>query len=286
MGNIAFLGLGNMGARMCQHLLEAGHQVVVWNRTAARAKPLLSLGATMAQTPKLAVANADVVFSMLRDDAASGEVWLDEQRGALTGLKAEALAVECTTISVGHFGKLVKRFAAQGRDIIGAPVAGSLPQAEQKKLIFLVGANQAQLMRVQPLLNVMGAVVHHVGEGSSGVVLKLMVNSLLGVQVSLLAELLGFCEKFDVNPIKATEILAQLPVVSPALALAAQGMLAKNFAPNFPIDLVAKDFKLLLADAGQVVKLPVTKSTSAVFTACCEKGGGGDNITGVYKCYM
>ena len=286
MSNIAFLGLGNMGVRMCQHLLDAGHQVVVWNRTAVRAKPLLSLGATMALTPKLAVANADVVFSMLRDDAASSEVWLHKQQGALMALKAEALAVECSTVSVGHFDKLVNRFEAHGRDIICAPVAGSLPQAEQKKLIFLVGAGQAQLMRIQPLLNIMGAVVHHVGEGRSGVVLKLMVNSLLGVQVSLLAELLGFCDKFDVNPIKAMDILAQLPVVSPALASAAQGMLAKNFAPNFPIDLVAKDFKLLLADAGQAIKLPVTKSTSAVFAACCEKGGGGENITGVYKCYM
>ncbi len=287
MSNVAFLGLGEMGARMCKHLLDAGHSVSVWNRTAAKAESLIQSGAAFAQTPRLAVAQADIVFSMLRDDNASRDVWLDEHRGALAGLKAQALAVECSTVSVHHFTTLASAFEAEGRQIICAPVAGSLPQAEQKKLIFLVGATEAQLEVARPLLNAMGGAIHHVGVGSSGVVLKLMVNALLGVQVSLLAELLGFCEKFDLNPVTATAILTKIPVVSPALAQAAQGMLAKNFTPNFPLDLVAKDFNLLLADAEKIKsEMPVTKGTRDVFESCAEEGFGGDNITGVYKLYL
>lgn len=286
MGNVAFLGLGEMGARMCKHLLDAGHSVSVWNRTAAKAESLIRLGAVLAQTPRLAAAQADVVFSMVHDDNASKDVWLGED-GALAGMKAQALAVECSTVSAHHFSALMDAFGAEERQVICAPVAGSLPQAEQQKLIFLVGATEAQLERVRPLLNAMGGAVHHVGMGNSGVVLKLMVNALLGVQVSLLAELLGFCEKLGTDPVIATGVLTQIPVVSPALAQAAQGMMTKNFAPNFPIDLVAKDFNLLLADADKVKsEIPVTKTTRAVFKSCVGKGFAADNITGVYQLYL
>ena len=287
MSNVAFLGLGQMGARMCKHLLDAGHCVSVWNRSAAKAESLIQSGAILAHSPRLAVAQADVVFSMVRDDNASTNVWLDESLGALAGMKADALAVECSTVSVHHFSALSRAFEAEGRQIIGAPVAGSLPQAEQQKLIFLVGATAAQLDIARPLFLAMGGAIHHVGLGGSGVVLKLMVNTLLGVQVSLLAELLGFCEKLDLSPVAAIDILSQIPVVSPALAQAAQGMLAKSFAPNFPIDLVKKDFNLLLADAEKVnADMPIAKNTRAVFDACSDRGFAGDNITGVYKLYL
>ncbi len=127
MSKIAFLGLGAMGSRMAAHLLAAGHAVTVWNRNAAKMTLLRDAGAMAAHSPRAAVAEAEFVFSMVRDDGASRFVWLDAAEGALGDMSADAVAVECSTLSVGWVRELSGLFAAKGCAFLDAPVAGSRP---------------------------------------------------------------------------------------------------------------------------------------------------------------
>jgi len=286
MAKLAFLGLGAMGARMAAKLLAAGHEVTVWNRTADRSEALADAGAAVAPTPRAAATGADVVFAMVRDDAASRQVWLDAETGALAGLEQGAVGVDCSTLSVDHVRALAGAFAQAGRDFLDAPLAGSRPQAEAGQLIFLVGGAGPVLARVRPFLNAMAAQVHHAGDNGAGAAVKLMVNALFGVQLATMAELIGLARKAGFDAAAAVEIVAATPVCSPAAKAAAGAMLAGAFAPAFPIDLVAKDFGLVAGTAAGVgAAVPVSAAAQAVYEAGVAGGIGDDNITGIVQLY-
>lgn len=266
---IGFLGQGAMGSRMAARLVAAGHDVTVWNRT-----PVPGGAATIGA----AVAGADVVMSRLRDDAASAEVWGE----ALPVMEAGALGIESSTIGVAAARMLHEAAAANGIAFLDAPIAGSRPQAEAGQLIFMVGGDMAVLERVEPVLMAMGGAVHHAGGPGAGSAVKLMVNSLFAAQVALIAELLGMAAGAGIDVARAVEILGATPVASPAAKGAAGAMLARNFAPAFPIDLVAKDLGLAL---GSGPDLPVTRAVEQVFRAGIAEGLARDNITGIVQRY-
>ncbi len=282
--NIAFLGLGAMGSRMARHLINSDHTVTLWNRSTAATLEFLDSSATVAASPEQAVAEADVVFCMVRDDTASRDVWLSRYGGALAAMKTTAIGVECSTLSVPYVRELGEAFAAQGKAFLEAPLAGSRPQAEQQQLIFLAGGEPTTLATVQPLLLTMGANVHHAGSIGSGATVKLMVNALLGTQLALMGELIGFAAQADVDPEVAVKIVSATPVCSPALKVSAAAMLNGQFAPAFPIDLVAKDFSLLM-QSQNTQPLPLSQSTQTIYQAAVKEGFGQDNITGIVQRY-
>ena len=286
MTNIAFLGLGAMGSRMAHRLLDAGFALSVWNRSQSATEALRTSGARIAETPRDAVEGADIVISMVRDDAASEAVWLTPETGAVAGLASGAIAIEASTVTPTWVRILAGKVAGKGAALLDAPVAGSRPQAEAGQLIFMVGGEPSVLETVRPALDAMGGAVHHAGGSGAGATAKLMVNALFGTQLALLAELLGFCERAGISPDTAIDILGSTPVCSPAAKLAAQSMLAGQWAPAFPIDLVAKDFRLIataVRDAdGQA---PICDRVQTVFEKAVEEGFGADNITGVIQLY-
>lgn len=283
MTTIAFLGLGAMGSRMASRLLDAGHDVTVWNRDPARAEVLAARGATMAATPRAAAQGAEVVFAMVRDDAASRAVWLDPQTGALDAMAPGAVAVECSTLTVAHVQALAA--AAHGRRLgfVDAPVAGSRPQAEAGQLIFLTGADPEMVEAVRPLLATMGAAVLEAGPAGAGSALKLAVNALLGIQVAALGELMAMLQACGIEAARAADLLGQTPVTSPAAKGAMASMVAGAWAANFPVELVAKDFANLSATAGR--PLPVSDAAAGVYASALAQGLGGEQLTAVRKLY-
>ncbi len=284
MTQIAVLGLGAMGRRMAARLVDAGFDVTVWNRTAARAEALAGSGAKVAGSPRDAVAGADVVLTMVRDDAASRAVWLDA--GVVQALKPDAVALECSTLSVPFVRELARTFAEAGRAFLDAPLAGSRPQAEDGKLNFFAGGNPDTVDRVRPILKPLAAAVHHAGGHGAGAAVKLMVNALFGAQLGLMAELIGFADKVGVDPVSAIEIVGATPVCSPAAGLAAKAMLAGAWAPAFPIELVAKDFALLQRSAADAsASVPLSECAGMVYTGGVDRGFGDDNITGIVQLY-
>jgi 3-hydroxyisobutyrate dehydrogenase len=287
MQRIAFLGLGAMGSRMAAHLIKAGHAVTVWNRGTKKAEPLVALGAKIAGTPNAAAANANIVISMLRDDDASRQVWTSADTGAMPAMRKGALAIECSTLTVEHIKSLANQAQSYGISFIDAPVAGSRPQADAAQLIFFAGGSVQDVAKAEPILKHMGGAVHHAGAAGSGAATKLMVNALFGIQLAALAELIGFAKKSGFDVAKLVEIIGATPVCSPAAKLAAGTMLAGNFAPMFPIDLVAKDFSYVERVAAAVsAEVPVSKATATAFVGAVASGLAAENITAIAKLYQ
>jgi 3-hydroxyisobutyrate dehydrogenase len=287
MKTIAFLGLGAMGSRMVANLLKAGYDVTVWNRSPERVSAMAALGAKVAATPRDAVRAADAVVSMVRDDDASRDVWLDEGNGALTAMQSNALALECSTLTVQWVKTLAQAAQAQGIRFLDAPVAGSRPQAEAAQLIFIVGGTTDDLSAANDLLRAMGSAVHHVGESGAGAAVKLLVNSLFAAQVAVMGELLGVAGKLGVDPQRALDVMAATPTLSPAARGAGLGVIARNFSPMFPVELVQKDIGYALREAHAVgAKLPMIDAVSEVLGAAADAGYAEQNLTALARLYL
>jgi 3-hydroxyisobutyrate dehydrogenase-like beta-hydroxyacid dehydrogenase len=283
---IAFLGLGAMGARMARRLIDAGHDVVVWNRTAERAAPLAEAGARVAGSPREAAADRDIVISVVRDDGASEAVWLDPDRGALEGMRPGAVAVESSTLTPGWTRTLAEKMSARQIQFVDAPVAGSRPQAEAGALIYLVGGEESTLESVREVLLVMGGAVHHCGPTGAGATIKLAVNALFGIQVAALSELLGMTRKSGIDDARALEVLGATPVTSPAAKGVGGLMVARKFAPMFPIDLVEKDFGYVEAAAAEAgAEVPTAHAVRGIYERAKEAGLAGENISAVVKLF-
>jgi 3-hydroxyisobutyrate dehydrogenase len=285
MAAVAVLGIGAMGSRIASGLLGAGHQVTIWNRTPRIYEALAARGVAAAATPAQAVQRAEFVIACVRDDQASRSVWLDSLHGALQAMPSEAIAIECSTLTVAWIRELSALASAANKRLIDAPFAGSRPQADNRQLIFFAAGNNDALGAATPILRALGQ-VHTVGQTGCGAALKLSVNALFATQIAQFAELLAVLENSGVERDLAVEVIGQTPVVSPALRAAAAAMLSGNFAPMFPIELVAKDLNCALASAKATgCATPITAVASSVFGNALGAGFATDNITGVVQLY-
>lgn len=285
MTAIAILGLGAMGVRMAGRLLAAGHQVTVWNRTPDRAEHLVEGGARLAASPAEAAAISECCIAMVRDEEASCAVWLGEG-GALAALPEEALAVECSTVGPAWARTLSARAASRSIGFLDAPVVGSRPQAEAGELIFLAGGDAAAVEKFRPRAAEMGKALRHCGESGAGAAAKLIVNGLFAVQLAAMAEMIGLADGIGVDADRVLPILSDTAVFSPAMRGAGAAMLAGDWKPLFPIDLVAKDLRLV-ADAGREgsAATPLTALAMQLYAEARDAGLGGDNINGIVQRY-
>jgi 3-hydroxyisobutyrate dehydrogenase len=286
MAKVTVLGMGAMGSRIAMSLLEAKHDVTVWNRDVEKTRPLKDRGAKVGATPRTAVASAEVAISMVRDDKVSETIWLDESDGALVGLPENAVAIESSTVSVAWAKELAAAFKASGKAFLEAPVSGSRPHADAHQLIYFVGGRADVLARVRSILLNIGAVVNHVGEAGSAAVVKLSINSLMCTQIALLGELIGVLEASGVDVTQALDALMATPAASAVAKGAAAAMRAGDHSPLFPIELVEKDlgyFTAYARDRGSDV--PISSATDAVFSKAVANGLGASNMTAVCELY-
>lgn len=286
MSNIAFLGMGAMGTRIATHLLANKHALHVWNRTPERCQPLVKQGATAYASPKKAAQAADVVIGMVANDEASRQVWLDEITGAIYGLKKGAVAIEYSTLTPSWSHELAAKMATLNHPFLAAPVVGSRPQAEAGQLIQLVGGDAATLVTVQPILESHSDVIHHVGDATASMALKLAINALFGIQVAALGEILGMLGKTGMPAETVIDWLNQMPTTSPALKGIGALMAAQNYAPLFPIDLVEKDFRYAqeLAQA-MGANVPAIEAVQKIYQQAQQSGYGANNIAGIAQLY-
>lgn len=283
---IAVLGLGAMGSRMALRWLNAGHEVIVWNRTPDKTEALRAENAEVAATPKEAAHKADVVVAMLRDNDASQQVWLDERVGAIHGLNGGVIAIESSTLFPEWIIELSGRISETGASFVEAPVLGTRPQAEAGQLIYLAGGDPSVLEKIRPLLAATSRAIHHMGAVGSAAAMKLAVNAQYGVQVAIWAEMLALLERLEIAPETAVEILNTLPTTSPAMQMAGKLMAAKKYDPMFPIELVEKDLSYGLKLAKSVkLKVPVLDVVRSVYAQAKAHGYGDDNIVGVAQLF-
>jgi 3-hydroxyisobutyrate dehydrogenase len=236
MSRVAFLGLGRMGSLMARRLVDAGHDVTVWNRTAARADPLVTAGARAAATPHEAVTGASVVITMLADPPAVESVLAD----AAPALGPSATVVEMSTIGPDAVITLAGRLP--GVDLADAPVKGSLPAAESGDLVILFGGSAETLSRVREVLDVLGT-IEHVGPLGAGAATKLIVNVALIATYALIGEALALGDRMGLAT--ATTLDALSGTVVGSMIPRVQAAIDQPEGPaGFAYGLAAKDLRL------------------------------------------
>jgi 3-hydroxyisobutyrate dehydrogenase len=215
MARIAFLGLGRMGLGMATRLREAGHDLVVWNRTPGRAERLLDGGARSAPTPAEAAADADAVVAMLSDDVASRSVWTGADGVLAGGPRPGTLAVECSTLSHDWVLELADAARGAGLRYLDAPVTGLPEAAAAGRLTLLVGAAAADLAAARPVLAPLADQIIHFGPVGAGTAYKLIVNLMGAVQIAGAAEGLALAERAGLDLDQVASALAGGQAASP-----------------------------------------------------------------------
>lgn len=282
MSSLAVLGLGTMGAGIANNLIKAGHTVTVWNRTPARAAPLAEQGARVAASPARAAEGAEVVFSVVGDDAASRAVWLG-QSGALSVMRPGAVAVECSTLSVEWVRALHQAAAERGLRFADAPLGGSKPAAEAGTLTLFIGAEPELLDAIQPVLEAFANNLIHFGPPGSGATYKLVNNFLGSVHLSALAEALALAEKAGLDPKTVAAAVASGAASSPIVKSKLERMLKRDYAaPDFATQWMQKDVRYALRAAeGLGLQLKLGEASLARFTQALEAGWGDQDFAAV-----
>jgi len=254
---IGVLGLGKMGLGIASNLVKAGHEVVVWNRAAAKAEPLVARGATLAATPRQAAAASDAVISMLADDAALQSVAYGED-GLIAGLAVKALHISMSTIAVATADRITQDHAAHGQRFISAPVLGRPEAAAAAKLFILAAGAEADLQTAAPIFSAVGQRVFELGTnpGAANLV-KLCCNFMLLAAVEAMGEAMTLAEKGGVQRAQLLEVLTGSLFDAPPYknygAMLAEG----KFRPaGFAAPLGLKDMRLA-AQAADTLRVPM-----------------------------
>lgn len=282
MTKIAFLGLGVMGAAMARRLIAGGFDLTVYNRSPERSAPFAAI-AKIAATPAEAAAGADIVISMLSDDDASRAAWLGE-RGALASVRAGAICIESSTVSLDWITAWSEAAADKGALCLDAPVTGSKTHAEAGELTFIVGGDAETLGQVQPVLNAMSKGTTHLGPIGSGAMFKLINNFVCGVQLAALGEAVTMIERSGLDRNRSIKALAAGSTGSPLVKLVAERIAAEDYTTNFQVRLMAKDLNYANQAADRLsLELATGATARAMFSAAVDAGYGDEDIAAIYK---
>ena len=250
---ISFIGLGSMGLPMARNLLQAGHKLTVYNRTSARADALASLGPTVADSPVAAARGANVLFTMLADDAALENVMLGDQ-GALGALPRGAIHVSLSTISPALARWLDERHRVAGQTYVAAPVFGRPEAAAAKQLWIVAAGPAAAIERCRPLFLALGQGVILAGEAPPRAnVIKLAGNFLLAAAIEAMGEAFAFARKNDVPPTDLLDVVNGHLFRSPIYENYGKLIAEERYEPaGFKLTYGLKDIRLVLGAADAV----------------------------------
>jgi 3-hydroxyisobutyrate dehydrogenase-like beta-hydroxyacid dehydrogenase len=256
---IAFLGLGNMGAAIARHLIRAGHDVTVWNRTLSKAEPLRSEGAKVGQSPAEAVTDAEVAITMLADDAAV-EAAVFSANGVLAALPKGATHISMSTISVALSRRLEEEHRRHGHHYVAAPVFGRPDAAAAGKLFVAAAGEKTAVERCLSLLEALGQRVFVLGEKPEMAnVVKLSGNFLIASVIESLGEAIALTRKYGIDPHQYVDFLTNSLFAAPVYKTYG-GLIAdqKHETAGFGLRLGLKDIRLALTAAESVdAPLPV-----------------------------
>lgn len=285
---IAFLGLGKMGSPIARRLLAAGHKLTLWNRTRERADSLEALapaGAAVAATPAEAAQSADVVMTMLFDDAAN-EVVLFGPQGVLDALNPGALHISLSTISVALSERLTREHANRNQSFVAAPVFGRPNIAEEGRLWIVAAGEEDAVAKARPLLAAISRGISVIGpEPRQAHALKLGGNFLISAMIHSLGEAFVYAETQGIDPEAFLGTVNSALFQSPFYAAYGNVMLHPPSQPGATIELGAKDLSLLRSAAAErKTTLSLAENLAEVFSQAQQAGlGGEDWALGQYR---
>lgn len=283
--SIAFIGLGTMGAPMASNLLKKGFPVSVWNRTPSKSEELAADGARAAQSPADAVAEADVVITMLSNDDVVRELYRGEG-GILASVRPGTALMDNSTISPALARELADAAVEAGCGFLDCPVTGSKPAAVSGTLVFMVGGEAELLERVRPVLEAMGQKIVHLGPSGSGSVAKLGHNTIVGINNLALSEGLSIAVSGGLDPAKFLDIVKAGAAGSKAAELKSPKLLERDYSVQFSLALMLKDLKLASAlSDGLSVPTPMLEAAKSLFQAANAAGYGDEDLIAVSRVY-
>jgi 3-hydroxyisobutyrate dehydrogenase len=276
---VGVAGVGRMGAAIAAHLMEAGHEVTVWNRSAGRTKPLADAGAEVAATPAGLAGAVEAVVTILTNGEAQTDVY-QGPAGLLAGDVKGRLFIDMSTVQPHEAAALAEAVRARGGLFVECPVGGTVGPARQGKLLGVAGAAMEDFERAKPLLAEMCRRVELVGPVGAGASMKLALNLPLLVYYQALAEAYVLCRHLELDNKWLMELLSEtsggpnvLKTRGPAIAAALDGN--DPGVANFDVDLIRKDLSTMLAEAkARGATLPVAGAALSVYDAASEEGWG------------
>lgn len=283
MANLGFIGLGSMGSRIAKRLLDTGHQVSGYNRTRAKAEPLLQSGMQWRDTPREVAQAADIIFSMIMDSAALSSV-TDGPDGILAGLSAGKVYIDMSTVSTRLIRDLAGRVAATGAQMLEAPVSGSIPAAESGTLILYIGGSADALEKARPVLESISQKIIHVGENGQAIATKIAINLNLPTQLISLFEGVLLAERSGVPRAAALDALLNSVAASTAMKYRAPFMLKMPDQVWFSAAMMQKDLRLALELGEELgVELRTVELAQEMLTKAVEMGWGDEDFAVLFR---
>jgi 3-hydroxyisobutyrate dehydrogenase-like beta-hydroxyacid dehydrogenase len=280
---IGFIGLGIMGSRMAANLQKHGYDLVVFNRTRAKAQSLLGPCGTFSDSPAKVAEQVDVLFTMLAHPDAVEQAALG-RNGFLDHLKANALWVDCSSVNPSFSKKMAAAAAARQIRFVDAPVTGSAPVAAEAKLIFWVGGDAGDVEAIRPLLLCMGSKIVHAGGHGMGTSMKMVINLLLGTGMAAFAEAMALGQGLGLSQKMLFDSLLSTPPVAPFLALKREKIESGKYDAEFPLRWMQKDMHLAAVSAYETgVAMPLTNITKEIYRLAMRGGHDAEDFSAIYE---
>ncbi len=284
---VGFVGLGSMGSKVVERLLDAGHEVRGWNRTPGKAKALVDRGMVAVETPREAASGSRFVLSMVTDTKAVEQV-ADGPDGIIAGLEGDAVWADMSTIAPAASVAVAERVADAGAAMLDTPVSGSVATLEAGELAIMAGGEAAAFEAIEPTLLTIGPKVRRVGDNGKALQMKVAINLALVVQVVGFCEGVALAERGGVDRETAVEAMLSSVVSSPVLNYRGPFILDGKM-PEVAwadVDLQQKDL-LLALDLGRTlgVALPTAAVCNELLNACRGMGIGDRDFVTVYEVY-
>jgi 3-hydroxyisobutyrate dehydrogenase-like beta-hydroxyacid dehydrogenase len=262
---IGFIGLGNMGSRIAQRLLDHGYRLSAYDRDTAKAEAVAAHGGVVA-TNIHDLATADVLLSCLTNDEAVLSVYTGTE-GVFAVARPGTVVLEMSTISPECSRELHRLGARVGVDVLDVAISGSTPAAEEGILTLLAGGNRELFRAAKPIFQLIAKQYFLLGGPGSGTAMKLVVNTLLGVGMQAIAEAVCLGEKSGIDRDQLLAVLSKTAVVAPAHVGKLARTAVNDYSPQFPLRLMNKDFQLILKAAEQEhVSMPATEAAFRVIS--------------------
>ena len=284
--NIAFIGLGNMGAPMAENLLKAGYTLSVYDLSVEATARLQQAGAHVAESPKDAAQNAQVIISMLPAGKHVHSVYLGEgsSNSLLADLPKGTLVIDSSTIAAADARKVAEVASKLGIDFLDAPVSGGTGGAIAGTLTFIVGGDDAAFAKAEPILAVMGKNIFHAGEHGAGQVAKICNNMLLGILMAGTAEAINLGVKNGLDPKVLSDIMLQssgrnwtLEVYNPYPQVMENVPSSNGYQGGFMSKLMQKDLNLAMQTAQDTqVETPMGAKATELYAAHTIENGDRD----------
>jgi 3-hydroxyisobutyrate dehydrogenase-like beta-hydroxyacid dehydrogenase len=273
---IGFIGLGLMGSRLTRRLHSTGWKVQGWNRSPDPGKSLARDGVAISSSVAKLVADSDVVLSSLANDVAVRSVYFDNG-GVFSSAKPGTIILEMSTISPELSRVLHQEASVRRVDLLDLAISGSTPAVDAGTITLLAGGDQATFNECTAIYESIAKQWFLIGPGSSGILMKLVVNLLLGVDMLAIAEAVSLGEHLRIDRNVLLDVLSKSPLIAPAFGGKIRKIKANDYSPEFPLRLMSKDMDLVM-EAAKIsgADLPAARAAHSVLASNLSLNGDQD----------